>query len=338
MLRSKGLAVSSFTMLALAVLAACSAGGTPNPGGDGTGDNRPGEVESLTIGLAAPNQVYWAVYVADAKGFFGKEGFKADFVTTGGSAASVEQLAAGSVDLGAATPDAFVNGIAAGAQVRMSAVTVTSSPLRLVAQKSIKSISELRGKTIGVSALKGGEIGLLESLLDAKGLSKNDYTVVVSGTTPAKAAALASGTIQAAVLFSPTEYVMEQKGYNILASLTEVPLGKQIPLAVYGTQNEWQRRTNHEARLHRALQAANKWLLDPNNKKEACEIYEKVSKQPLAAIEKTYDFWFQEEKVWPESEYLTSGQVEATIALMKDIGLMSSDKKLNPMDYYVPAP
>jgi NitT/TauT family transport system substrate-binding protein len=142
----------------------------------------------------------------------------------------------------------------------------------VVAKSGVNDWSDLRGQTIGVSALKGGEIALLRRLLATKGLNEGDYDIVVSGATPAKAAALQGGSVAAAVLFSPTDFALEDQGFKILGSTAELPQGEQIPLTVYLVNDDWAKDDDRGVRIARVLYRANRWLLDTANRVEATQI------------------------------------------------------------------
>lgn len=329
------------TMVAIGLLAAACGGDDAEPAAgestsgdvtdedtadEGAGDDEaePAEneypEEDLLIGLPAPNQVYSAMYVALDQGWFEEESFNAEIVLTQSSTASVQQAAAGSVHVGGATPDAAVFGINEGAQVSIMAATIEGSPLSVVAREDITGWEDLRGETIGVSALKGGEIALLRRLLEENGLSEGDYDVIVSGATPAKAAALAEGSVAAAVLFSPTDYSLEAEGYTILGSTAELPAAEQIPLTVYVTNDEWAAENDRGERLARALVRANQWLVDPANREQAVEIFATAADQPPEFVASTYELWFDQFGIGTPDGLVTEEGIQNTIDMMAEDG------------------
>lgn len=307
--------VAAATALAMVVLAAaCSDSQQEEPTGGAP------ETEELLIGVAAPNQVYAAVYTAIEKGWFREESFDAKVVLTQSSTGAVQQAAAGSVQIAAATPDAAIFGINQGAGVSIMATTIQGSPLSVVAKEGVDDWSDLRGQKIGVSALKGGEIALLRRLLATKGLNKGDYDVIVSGATPAKAAALQGGSVAAAVLFSPTDFALEDEGFKILGSTAELPQAEQIPLTVYLVNNDWVKDKDRGVRIARVLYRANQWLLDRANRVEATEIFARVAKQQPEHVAQTFMLWFDQLKIGTPDGAIKPAELQNVIDLMVEDG------------------
>lgn len=278
------------------------------------------ETEDLLIGLAAPNQVYAAVFTAIEKGWFAEESFDAEIVLTQSSTGAVQQAAAGSVHLAAATPDAAVFGINEGADVSIVATTIEGSPLSVVAGRDVTDWEDLRGETIGVSALKGGEIALLRRLLAANGLNEGDYDVIIAGATPAKAAALEQGSVAAAVLFSPTDFALEDQGFRILGSTAELPQGEQVPLTVYLVNNGWAADNERGDRIARVLYRANQWLLDPANRVEATEIFATAANQQPEHVAQTFMLWFDELEIGTPDGMITTAEIQNVIDMMAQDG------------------
>lgn len=289
-------------------------------GGDGTAaEEEPEEypTEELLIGFAAPNQVYSAVYVAIDQGFFADEGFDAEVVLTQSSTGAVQQAAAGSVQFAGATPDAAIFGMEQGAPVTIVSSTIKGSPLSVVGGPDVTEWEDLRGQTIGVSALKGGEIALLRQLLSEHGLEEgDDYDVIVSGATPAKAAALNEGSVAAAVLFSPTDFALEAQGFNILGSTAELETADQMPLIVYLVNDDWVGDDDRGERLGRVLVRANAWLQDPANRDEAVEIFAAAADQAPEHVAATYELWFDEFGIGTPDGQVTPEEIRTTLEMM----------------------
>ncbi|MBB5788993.1 ABC transporter substrate-binding protein [Jiangella mangrovi] len=323
-----------FAALVASILlaAACSGSGDGDGdsadagGGDGAtaepsapAEDEPTEypTEELLIGFAAPNQVYSAVYVAMDQGFFADEGFDAEVVLTQSSTGAVQQAAAGSVQFAGATPDAAIFGMQQGAPVTIVSSTIKGSPLSVVGGPDVTDWEDLRGQTIGVSALKGGEIALLRQLLSEHGLEEgDDYDVIVSGATPAKAAALSEGSVAAAVLFSPTDYALEAQGFNILGSTAELETADQMPLIVYLVNDDWVGDNDRGERLGRVLVRANEWLQDPANRDEAVEIFAAAADQAPEHVAATYELWFDEFGIGTPDGQVTAEEIRTTLEMM----------------------
>lgn len=281
------------------------------------------ETEELVIGLVAPNQIYSAMYVAQDQGWFADEAFDASIVMTQSSTGSIQQAAAGSVHVAGGVPDAAVLGIQQGAPVSIMAVAIKGSPLGVVARPDIEGWEDLRGQTVGVSALAGGEYALLRRLLAEHGLAEGDYDVVIAGPTPAKAAALNEGSVAAAVLFSPADYNLEAQGFRILGNTAELPLTDQVPLAVYVVNDAWAQENDRGERLARVLVRANQWLQDPANRDQAVEIFAQAAEQPAEHVATTFEFWFDELDIGTPDGMVTTEEIQNVIDMMADDGELS---------------
>ena len=282
-----------------------AAGGTPD------------DPEPLTVALPAPNAIYWAIYAGIEHGWFEEEGFEAEVVSAQGSAGALQQVASDSAQIAGGTPDAVVNAVAGGSDIDMLSVALNESALTLIGQPEVTDYSDLEGQTIGVSAIAGGEIGLLQLLLEQNGLDEDDYDVVVSGTTPSKVSALESNSVAAAVLFSPADFTLEGDGYNRLGSTIDVPIASQMPLAAYSVRESWLAEGDRSERLQRALETANDWLRDPANKEDAISVFVDAADAPEEDVRATYELWFEENDLWPEGPGLvTEDHVAATLEMM----------------------
>lgn len=281
----------------------------------------PAKLVPLMFAVPAPNAVYWAMYVALEKGMFKDAGFEAETGTAQGSAGAAQQVAAGSAQVALGTPDAMINAAIAGADLKLLSPCILQSPLTLVGQPDIDSFAKLKGQTIGVSAINGGEITLLRMLLEKHGLNEGSYNIVVAGTTPAKAAALQAKSVGAAVLFSPTDFTFEREGFSRIGSTTEVTLAKSVPLTVYAVSEKWASVDDNGTNLRGAFGKANDWLLDPANKEEAVDILATAAKQPAEDVVSTYELWFEKGKLWPAGPApLSTDSVDATLEMMIKAG------------------
>jgi NitT/TauT family transport system substrate-binding protein len=311
MMRVRGL-LTLMVCLILVALAAAACSGTGSSGSGASGE------EPLTIGLPAPNANMWATYVAQEQGFFEEEGFAApEVIYTRSSTGAVQQLAAEGVDVGNATPDAIVQGVNQGSDIAMFVNTLEESPLSVIAQPGLEDWADLEGRLIGVSALQGGEIMLLKRLLREKGLSEADYDVQVAGNTPEKASALQGGSVDAAVLFSPTDFEVMDGGFPNIGNTAELSTGNQIPLTMYAIGNRWAEEENHGERVARAYLRANEWLMDPQNKEEAITIFSEVADQDPEHVESTYELWFEQLDIWTDGT-ITADQIQRVLDMMAE--------------------
>src|SRR5438270_898571 len=145
---------------------------------------------------------------------------------------------------------------------------------RVLAVLEIKTIAELRGKTASVDARSTGYAFVLFEILDRNGLREPDYNVERAGGVLQRFQALMEKKHDATLLLSPFEVQAEARGFNTLASASQI-LGPYQGL-VAGVRQSW--ATNHREALVgyiRAYVKAVEWLYDPANKTEAIALFRK---------------------------------------------------------------
>jgi ABC-type nitrate/sulfonate/bicarbonate transport system substrate-binding protein len=101
------------------------------------------------------------LYVGMDEGLFDREGFDVETIITSNAAEGVNAMLGGSVDVNAISSDAVILAQARGADVIAVAALTNRPPYSLLVQPEMTRIADLRGKTIGVSALGAGDVVFL---------------------------------------------------------------------------------------------------------------------------------------------------------------------------------
>jgi len=153
------------------------------------------------------------IYVAKQLGIFESHGFDARVLVLEPRAA-LAALLTGDLEFYTAigsTARAALRGV----PVRVGLIALNRPDFMLVASKEIANIEQLRGKTIGGYTAQGTVNVVLGELLRRKGLRPEDYKVINAGT--ARAAALASGNVPAALVNSVETVRLVKQGFRVLA-------------------------------------------------------------------------------------------------------------------------
>lgn len=133
-------------------------------------------IESLT---------YAPELVADTKGFFKAEGVKVDFQFVNGTPPAIAAVMSGKGQLTRAGDADVIKSIATknAKVVNVGTVQKGGATIRIVSSKKhpINTVADLRGKTIGESALGGTTEGLLTLLLSSAGMKLSDVHQQVVG-------------------------------------------------------------------------------------------------------------------------------------------------------------
>ena len=214
----------------------------------------------------------WALFAAQERGFFRREGLEVDLLSAPGSAEQMRRLMDGRIDIALTALDnvvAYREGQAAapeGADRDVVAVFGVNRGGRstLVAAPRIKAIAEFEGQPIGVDALATGYAFVVEEMLARAGLARDRYRLVSVGGGRARWHALREGKVAAALLNAPLDAAAQAAGFRALASSGE--MFPHYQGSVGAVRRTWA-RAHEEAlvRFIRAYIAATDWLRDPAN-------------------------------------------------------------------------
>jgi NitT/TauT family transport system substrate-binding protein len=162
------------------------------------------EKKKITMAIAGTStQIYFlAVNVAKAHNFFKKEGLDVETVDFAGGAKALEALVAGSADIDAGSFEHTFQIQAKGQDVRCVALFGRSVGTVLAVSKAkaanFKSIADLKGMTVGVSAPGFSATNIYLNLILARnGMKPTDVNVVGVGNGPVAFAAIQNGKIDA---------------------------------------------------------------------------------------------------------------------------------------------
>jgi ABC-type nitrate/sulfonate/bicarbonate transport systems, periplasmic components len=150
--------------------------------------------------------------LAIQKGIFKKYGIDLQVINFAkGGPEAAAAVASGQVDMGSfGTP--ILIAISKGIPIKIVASPpVKGNPFVLVGKNEIKSVKDLKGKTVATGALGGGNHQALLKILYANGLTDKDVDIIATGGTDAELI-LNSGKIEAVSTSEPTVTKIERAG------------------------------------------------------------------------------------------------------------------------------
>lgn len=170
----------------------------------------PASLTPVTFQLGwLPNVENSGEFVADAKGYFKREGIKAN-ILPGGPTTTVEPLiVSGKALVGLSETDVTFRAIQHGAKLKTIAATLQETPLAVtsLASKPIKTPKELEGKRFGVQSF---QVEVYKAFLRSVGVDPSKVTIVPASGDPS---ILASGQVDALSAFISNEPItLELKG------------------------------------------------------------------------------------------------------------------------------
>jgi NitT/TauT family transport system substrate-binding protein len=276
--------------------------------------------DTVSIGtVGSPSANLWPLFIGVEKGFYTAENVKPDLVYIQSSAAVIQQLSAGSLDMSMSTGIVDpIRAIDQGAAIALTRFEVQVPPYALLAKSSIKSLQDLKGKVISVGGPKDITRLYVDRMLAAQGLKTGDYDYHYAGATTARAQALLSGAVDAAILLPPSNFQVQNQGYNDLG----LAMQYAPELAFSGTvvNKAWAARSADV--LKRVLVAQSKsteYFYDSKNRTEVVNILVKVSGQKLEDVDKSYDF-FNKNNFFNRTGTISRAKMTALIEALVGLG------------------
>src|SRR5688572_23105885 len=141
-------------------------GSAAAPAGSGTASPAPPAApETLTYGYTSLGANQWGLFVAEARGYLTEHKIALDATSMGSAAGGVQALASGSIDVTNSNPDPLVRAVASGADLVFLAGTQNPPIYSIYAQRDVRSVADLRGKTIIVGGPKDVTVYLMDRML-----------------------------------------------------------------------------------------------------------------------------------------------------------------------------
>src|SRR5437867_5931727 len=167
----------------------------------------------------------WVMWYAFEKGIFKERGLDVDMQSISGGAQTSAALLANQFHIGQFGGAEALSAVAAGADLVVVGNMAPVYPYILYAQKTIKTVADLRGKKIGVSNKGGSSDIATRAALKANGLDPDkDVAITVVGSHANRTAALLAGSIDAGVDDPPEDQELVKAGLNPVIDLASQKL------------------------------------------------------------------------------------------------------------------
>ena len=235
----------------------------------------------------------WPAIVADKKGYFKDEGLDFDFINSGASTRSVQQVAAGSAPIGSSSMVDTMRAIDKGAKVKVFLNSLAVGTHSLIGAKGIKSVKELKGKRVMTGGI--GDITNLWwiAMAKANGLDPAEgrrAAVLRRDLGAARRAGRRRGrrhhAVDAAELPGGAERLCRPRpGRAVPRRIPDDDLARQRGLG-----------EGHEKELLAFIRAHNKavrYMSDPAHRQEVSQMLADASKSSLDDALKTWDVCMQ---------------------------------------------
>ena len=239
---------------------------------------------NVGIALSPPKAIFFTPYVAQAEGFFNKEGLRVHFISMPNGLSTELGTASGSINFGLSSATDSIEAASAKAPIHAIASYGTSLDTVCVAAKGYKTAAELKGQPVGTTGAGGFAGTTLAACLAPLGLTLSDVKPVVM-TRSQFPGALASGAIKIAAFHADDAYVV----LHSIAGTTIIDKEYQtLPHWWYGGIASLDSYTKAHSLVTEhflaALILANRWINTPANFGRLVKMGVKWSGETRAAV------------------------------------------------------
>ena len=212
--------------------------------------------------VSALNSPFW---VMNDAGLWKQEGLDMELVYIASSPTVARATLAGDIVLSGANSQVIVDvGLQGGDLVAMGAITNVVA-FYVMAAPEVKTVTDLKGKLVGVTRFGASTDFGMRMLLTKYGLEPvKDVPFIQIGGMPELAAALSKKTVYAAPMSQPMVYLAQQAGMRMIANLAK----EDIPFMHIGltTSRKWVRE--HRTQAKAFIRAYGRALHFMHNRKE----------------------------------------------------------------------
>jgi ABC-type nitrate/sulfonate/bicarbonate transport system substrate-binding protein len=245
----------------------------------------PDKIHVLTL-LGRPLQIT----VAESQELFAKYGISADTENNPSSDALRAKLGEGKGDIAYAAVDNAVAMVELAHKDVIIVMGGEGSQNELIAQPEIKSIKDLKGKTLIVDAVNTAYALQMIKILSLNGLQQShDYELKAYGVTPQRLIGMREHKeFAGSMLGPPASLVAKHEGFVSLGSVPRLIGPYQA--AGFWTQRAWAKA--HRDELIKFLAAcieAQRWLMNPVNKHAVIDLMIKEMRLKPELAAETYD-------------------------------------------------
>jgi NitT/TauT family transport system substrate-binding protein len=233
------------SIIAVLILSACgSSGGTTS----GSGSNGGKTHLSIMVG-GLSKQIYLPNMLTQRLGYFAQEGLDVTLIDEASGQSSENEVLAGQVEAGSGSYNHTIELQASGKNMEaVVQLTIAPGEAEMVSAKEagqIHSISDLKGKNLGVTELGSGTQTLTTALLHKVGITPDQVHFIPVGAGDTFIAAMQQGRIDAGMTTEPTISSLISRGVGkVLVDLrtpqsTQAALGGSYPFICVFMQNNY---------------------------------------------------------------------------------------------------
>jgi ABC-type nitrate/sulfonate/bicarbonate transport system substrate-binding protein len=261
------------------------------------------------------------VAVAQAEGYFAKEGLTVKVDNLSSGVPVVQGVVGGSLDIGASSIEPVVNAASAGAPIQIVGSYANKLTVDMVTPKTIMFPAQLRGERLGIQAVGAFREVMTRMVIEGAGLTTSDVTYI-PGSSSAYIGELLAGEIQSGVLQEEQTLTALKKDSSLHVLVNYEQADPNYFYGTYVVSKSW--LAGNEATLEKFLTAvtlAHRFMYA--NKAATVSIVAKNTGDTTATIGEAYDVLLTKEGVFPLNSGLSASRISATIATMKKYKILT---------------
>jgi len=230
------------------------------------------EKPKLTIAVGGKNLLYYLpLTIAEGQGYFKQEGLDVTIADFAGGSRALQAMIGGSADIVSGAFEHTINMQVKGQRLRAFALQGRAPQIVLgvnpKTMPNFKSVADLKGKKLGVTAPGSSTNILANFVLGKVGLKPGDVSIIGVGTGSGAVAAMRTGQIDAISNLDPVITLLTRSGDLRIVSDTRIVaeadkvFGGPMPAGCLYTQQTFLDKNPATAQaLANALVRADKWV------------------------------------------------------------------------------
>ena len=177
---------------------------------------------TLRVPVVSRTIFYLPAWTAEKQGFFKQEGLDVKIEVYDASEKIFHDLRAGTHQIGIASIESVIAESYQGGKLKIVAGLAKRPPHFIIAQPEIKTLADLKGKTIGVVSMHEGTTFFVADIARAGGFKLEDVKVEAVGGSPTRARLLKERKIDMGLQPYPLSYEAEAAGFSNLGAMAKL--------------------------------------------------------------------------------------------------------------------
>jgi ABC-type nitrate/sulfonate/bicarbonate transport system substrate-binding protein len=177
---------------------------------------------TLRVPMVSRTIFYLPAWTAEKQGFFKQEGLDVKLEVYDASEKIFHDLRAGTHQIGIASIESVIAESYKGGKSKIVAGIAKRPPHFIIAQPEIKTLADLKGKTIGVVSMHEGTTFFVADIAKAGGFKLEDVKVEAVGGSPTRQRLLKERKIDMGLQPYPLSYEAEAAGFSNLGAMAKL--------------------------------------------------------------------------------------------------------------------